>query len=204
MYHRYGELSLRDLWPLVCENIVSVFLAGLFFATKSGWNAIAGVGMLGCAAIPLYSISSAMSEKFAVRNNTISISKFGKKRVISLPEEITVVVSYADIRTPFAVYTALGKETRILPGRYAVTILHKAQISMLLERLHHHRISKYTASSIQDILPEYQYIYSFVGNVSLLTEVQQNAKCSFIIPVSLKDQYNELREIPHAYFDKEA
>ena len=61
-----------------------------------------------------------------------------------------------------------------------------------------------TASSIQDILPEYQYIYSFVGNVSLLTEVKQNAKCSFIIPVSLKDQYNELREIPHAYFDKEA
>ena len=43
-----------------------------------------------------------------------------------------------------------------------------------------------------------------VRNATLLTEVQQNAKCSFIIPVSLKDQYNELREIPHAYFDKEA
>ena len=54
------------------------------------------------------------------------------------------------------------------------------------------------------LMAEYQYIYSFVGNVSLLTEVQQNAKCSFIIPVSLKDQYNELREIPHAYLDKEA
>ena len=160
--------------------------------------------MLGCAAISLYSISSAMSERFTVCNNSISVSKFGRISAISLPEEIMVVISTADIRTPFAVYTALGKETRILPGRYAVTILHKAQTSMLLERLHHHRISKYTASSIQDILPEYQYIYSFVGNVSLLTEVQQNAKCSFIIPVSLKDQYNELREIPHAYFDKEA
>lgn len=43
-----------------------------------------------------------------------------------------------------------------------------------------------------------------VSNVALLTEVQQNAKCSFIIPVSLKDQHNELREISHAYFDKEA
>lgn len=44
-----------------------------------------------------------------------------------------------------------------------------------------------------------------VSNVALRTEVQQNAKCNFIIPVSLKDQYNELlREIPHAYFDKEA
>ena len=42
-----------------------------------------------------------------------------------------------------------------------------------------------------------------VRNATLLTEVQQNAKCSCIIPVSLKDQYNELREIPHAYFDKE-
>lgn len=204
MYHRYGKLSLSDLWPFVCESIVSVSLAVLFFATKSGLTAIAGVCMLGCAAISLYSISSAMSEKYAVRNNTISISKFGKKRVISLPEEITVVVSYADIRPPFAVYSALGKETRILPGRYAVTLLHKVQTPMVLERLHHHRISKYTASSIRDILPEYQYIYSFVGNASLLTEVQQNAKCNFIIPVSLKDQYNELREIPLAYFDKEA
>ena len=43
-----------------------------------------------------------------------------------------------------------------------------------------------------------------VSDVALRTEVQQNAKCNFIIPVSLKDQYNELREIPHAYFDKEA
>lgn len=42
------------------------------------------------------------------------------------------------------------------------------------------------------------------SNVALLTEVQQNAKCNFIIPVSLKDQHNELREIPHAFFDKEA
>ena len=204
MYHRYGELSLRDLWPLVCENIVSVFLAVLFFAMKSGWSAIAGVVMLGCAAISLYSISSAMSERFTVCNNSISVSKFGRISAISLPEEIMVVISTADIRTPFAVYTALGKETRILPGRYAVTILQKMQTSMLLERLHHHHISKYTASSIQDILPEYQYIYSFVGNAPLLTAVQQAANCSFIIPASLKDQYDELKEILDVYWDEEA
>lgn len=125
MYHRYGELSLRDLWPLVCENIVSVFLAVLFFAMKSGWSVIAGVGMLGCAAISLYSISSAMSERFTVCNNSISVSKFGRISAISLPEEIMVVISTADIRTPFAVYTALGKETRILHGRYAVTLYCK-------------------------------------------------------------------------------
>lgn len=134
-------------------------------------------------------ILSPQLEQFVIDSDII-ISRFGrKKHTINLPNELTLVISYADICPPFAVRTAIGNRTHILKGKYAVSILHKLPLNIALEKLHSNYVKTYTTSTIQRVFISHQYIYSFVcDDQSLLSRLIMNKQCQLIVPESLRDQ----------------
>ena len=124
-------------------------------------------------------------EKFYIDRDSIYVFWGRKTKKINLPNEVTLIVSYADICPPLTVRTALGNRTHILKDKLAVSILEKMPVEFVLETLHKNRIPKYTTSSIRTVFDEYRYIYSFVCNQSLINELIGDRKCLLIIPESL-------------------
>lgn len=124
-------------------------------------------------------------EQFSINSDSITVFWGRKTKTIYLPEELTLIVSYADVCPPLAVRTALGNQTHVLKDKFAVSILKKMPIEVTLDTLHQDRIIKYTNSSIGNVFDDYRYIYSFVCNQLLLDTLIANRKCLVIVPESL-------------------
>lgn len=124
-------------------------------------------------------------EQFSINSDSITVFWGRKTKTIYLPEELTLIVSYADVCPPLAVRTALGNQTHVLKDKFAVSILKKMPIEVTLDTLHQDRIKKYTNSSIGNVFDDYRYIYSFVCNQLLLDTLIANRKCLVIVPESL-------------------
>ena len=124
-------------------------------------------------------------EQFSINSDSITVFWGRKTKTIYLPEEITLIVSYADVCPPLSVRTAIGNQTHVLKDKFAVSILKKMPIEVTLDTLHRDRIKKYTNSSIRNVFDGYRYIYSFVCNQFLLDTLIANRKCFVIVPESL-------------------
>ncbi len=124
-------------------------------------------------------------EQFTINGDSISVFRGRQSETIRLPEELTLIVSYADVCPPLTIRTAVGNQTHILKDKFAVSILKKIPLEDTLELLHRNCMRKYTISSIRNAFDEHCIYYSFVCNRFLLDALISNKKCLLIVPESL-------------------
>ncbi len=153
------------------------------------------------AIIWIVAILAPQCEQFTISGDSITVFGGRQTKAIQLPAELTLIVSYADICPPFTIRTAVGNQTHILKDKYAVSILQKMPVEVALEGLHRNHIKKYTTSRIRTVFDDYRYIYSFVCNQSLLTDLIDNRKYSLIVPESLSMEISFESGIENMYID---
>lgn len=141
------------------------------------------------------------SEQFTINSDSISVFKGGQTKIIHLPAELTLIVSYADVCPPLTIRTAFGNQTHILKDRFAVSILQKMPVEVALETLHQNRIQKYTTSSIRTVFDDYRYIYSFVCDQFLVDALLDSKKCFLIVPESLSKLIAFESSVENVYID---
>ena len=158
-----------------------------------------------CSLIRGLSIIAPRFESFKIEGDSIYAYTFYRSRQISIPDELVLVFSLADLCPPLAVPTAIGKETHILKDKIAVNVLGHLNVYSVLEVLHRHKMRTCTMSSVKYSFDEYQFIYSFVCDKPVLEELMNNRKCHVIVPRSLVDQVNRLTNITaiHVYDNSE-
>ena len=180
-YRRYGDFQVSDyVGSLVGIALLFIFAATSFVVDLQIFFVIFP---LSYALFWLWSISSKLCERFIISANMLTI-KGRKAQTIVLPEELTIVVAYADVRPPFAMRTAAGNETHILKNKYSVSLLHRTPTPLVIEAIHRGFIQKYTNSSVEDSVGTW-LIYSFVDDASLLHEIIHHRTCNVIVPESL-------------------
>lgn len=180
---RYGEFHLRDYRTSIIGIIVLIVFAVASSATNLPYFFV--VLPVLYAFIWIYGIVSPNLERFCINNGKIITQKCKKKQEISIPSELCLIVSYVDISPPLVKRTAFGNETHILKGKYAITILQRMPIETAIKHLHKNYIRKYTTSTIKTCFDEYLYVYSFVGNQTLLNQLLSIRNCVLIVPESL-------------------
>ena len=141
------------------------------------------------------------SEQFTMNSDSISVFKGGQTKIIHLPAELTLIVSYADVCPPLTIRTAFGNQTHILKDRFAVSILQKMPVEIALETLHQNRIQKYTTSSIRTVFDDHRYIYSFVCDQFLIDALIDSKKCFLIVPESLSKVIAFESSVENVYID---
>lgn len=199
MYKRYGEFRFRDYlsaW-LAIAFLFALVVVGVLTETQFYlliWPLLLLI-------IIAWSIFKPNSERFLISIDTITIVKGRKEHRVTIPSEITVVVSYADVCTPIAKHIGVGNQSYLLNGRYAISILKKMPIVIALERLHQKSIYKYTNSTIEALFGEQHYIFSCVGEQEILNKLLLNRNCQIIIPESLSKQTHIDLSQENAYID---
>lgn len=198
---RFGKFRLRD-YCISWISIVSLLLFSIA-STVLELSFLFVIFPIVYAVILLGVILLPHREQFAINSNSITVFLGKKTQTISLPSELTLVVSYADICPPLAMRTAVGNQTHILKDKFAVSILQKMPVDVALESLHKNRVQKYTTSRIQTVFDDHRYIYSFVCNQSLLDELIANRECLLIIPESLFNVISFDTSIMNVHIDTE-
>lgn len=198
-YSRYGKFRFGDYWGSWLAIIV--YLAFVAMSVKldiSIWYCFVPVA---CAVVRLWAIIAPNCERFAIGEDAITVSKWGKKQVIALPPQLTLVISYADICLPLATQSAFGNQTHTLKDKYAVSIIRKMPLHCALARLHGFYMRKWTTSAIQSVFQEYTFFYSFVCNQTLLEKLLANRDCLLIVPESLSEKVSVDASMANVYID---
>ena len=154
--YRYGEFNPRDY--CVSWIAIVVFLLFSIGSIVLKLSFLFAVFPLICAIIRMWIILAPHREKFILYDNSIIVFFCKQTRRLSLPAELTLVVSYADVCPPLTLRTAIGNQTHILKGKFAVSILQKMPLDVAVETLHRNQIRKYTTSIVQRVFDECLYI----------------------------------------------
>lgn len=185
-YRRYGAFRLSDYWASwIGIASLLIFAISSFVLRLSWWITVFSSGY---AVLWTWMIISPSRERFYLSSQEITVIKRGKKQCIHFPSDVCLIISYADIRPPFAMRTASGNETHILKGRYAVSILQRMPLNDALDRLHKGYLRRYTTSTIRACFEEFRYIYCFVCDNELLDLILHDKNCLLIVPESLASQ----------------
>ena len=136
----------------------------------------------------LWSVCKPNSECFVISSDKVTIINGKKQRSVCIPYNPIIVISYADVCSPFQKHICSGNQSYMLRGRYAITILNDIPLNSLLDLMHQSYVRKYTNSLLQSRLDEHIYIYSFVGNQELLDVFLAKEGARIIIPETLLNQ----------------
>lgn len=200
-YRRYGTFHFSDY--IGSWIAIAVYLAlaiGNYILSEISIFFIALLIIY--AVIRLWSIISPNFERFSIDGSVITARKGKRVEKITIPAEITLVISHADISPPLSVRTPHGNKTHILKDKYAITILSETRIESILKRLHESSVKKYTTSLIELIFG-FQFVYSFVCDEELLVSMMQNRECFIIIPECFVDQIPIIKQASNVYIDSE-
>lgn len=85
--------------------------------------------------------------------------------------------------------------------RYALSIFKRMDMGEVINRIQTRTYGEYTMSTIDGLFEEYQYIYSFVCNETLLDEIVRNRKAELLIPKSLVDKVSINAQMGTVYID---
>lgn len=200
-YRRYGAFHLSDYrgsWAVIAGYLTFAIVDSI----AEGSILFIVIPII-FAVIRLWSIISPNCERFSIDGSVITARKGKRVEKITIPAEITLVISHADISPPLSVRTPYGNETHILKDKYAITILSETRVESILERLHQYCLkSKYTTSIIEYMFG-FQFVYSFVCDQELLVNVMQNRECSIIIPESFVEKIPIIKQASNVYIDPE-
>lgn len=199
-YKRYGQFRFYDYisaWLVIVFLFVLVvigFLTGMEYYLLI-WPIVLLMNMI-------WSVYKPNIECFYISNDTIVIMQGRKKKVLSIPSEPTLVISYADVCPPLAKRIGYGNQTYMLKNRCAVSILQKIDLETALEQLHQNYTYKYTNSTVENCFSDDVYVYSFVYDQSILDELISNRNCHIIIPETLLNQISIGPYQPSVHIDK--
>ena len=198
---RYGQFRHSDYCVSYLGMAVLLLFSVASIIVDLSWIFIAFPIVL--VVFWLLSILMPHRERFIVDHDTITIFRGKNTYTITLPSELILVISYADIAPLFAVRTAARGQTHILRDKYAVSILHETTPETVLEALHRNHLQTYTTSTIQNVFDDFHYIYGFVCNQTLLNQILHNRKCTLIIPASLLPKMSIDAIVANMYVDED-
>lgn len=198
-YRRYGKFRFND-YCFSWTGIITLLLFTIFSVILDLSFLFIVFPMI-CAIIWLLAILLPNCERFSISEDSLLIRKRGKEQKITIPAELTFIISYADICPPLTIRTPIGNQTHILKNKYAISIFEKMPLDFALKCLHKNYIRKYTTSTIKISFDEYRYIYSFVCEYEILNKLLENRNYLLIIPESLSKRYPLIEKIANCYID---
>lgn len=189
-YRRYGKMRMSDytLSWIVILILLLCSVAGLVFKASVFWVILPIL----LAVIRFLTIWLPNRETFSIQDGVITArSELRRKvRIIELPQELTLIISLADLCPPFAIRTAVDHQTHILKDKYAVTILKQLPLAQALEHLHRNGMRKHSMRSVQNVFDEHQILYSCVCDQTLLGRLTEGRDCLVILPEALAGAVN--------------
>lgn len=199
MYKRYGKFQMTDYMGSWIGLVVMIifFIACLLLRLSVAYII---VPVLYFVAL-IYSIWKPNREYFEIIDDIINIKNGKRIRQIRIPRELSMIVSPVDISPPFTKRNAVGNQTHILKGKYALSILTKMDMDEIVERVHRGYIKRYTTSTIKSAFEEHRYLYSFVCNEVLLNEITRERKVNLLVPKSMLDKISLENQVTEIYID---
>ena len=159
-YRRYGKFHLRDYASAWFAIVFLFVLLVVGFLTDTQFYLL--IWPLLLIMHMAWSIYKPNSECFLISGDTITIMQGRRKQKVSIPSELTLVVSYADVCHPLAKRISDGNPNYILKGRYAISILQKMPLETALARLHRNYTRKYSNSTVEAC---FDYLNRFIFSV---------------------------------------
>lgn len=185
-YWRYGRIHIGDYCGSWIAIVAFLAFSAASLILKLPFLYVIFPALL--AIIRLYAILEPNRERFSIHDNMITIRKGKKKKELAIPAKAILIVSYADICPLFAVRTTVANNTHILKDKYAISIVQGISPEIVLECLHRSYTHTYTTSTIEACIDEYNYVYSFVFDHSLLYQVINGREHCLIVPESLVEK----------------
>lgn len=182
MRYRYGKLNADDYIFIFLPG--GVIIAASLFLLMIGDDTsllysyvglVIGISLIAAAIFPRL-------ERYSISEDKICISRGLASGEISLPVEMLIIISDADLASnPAAKF-------RVLHGRCAVTILHKLPIEFVLHKIHKNHSTWYTNATIEATCAS-EYVYSYVVEENMLGDLLSERNCTVIIPESLEYKF---------------
>ena len=185
-YRRYGKFRFLDYMHVWCPTILLLAFAIAAILYTPSYLVIGPCLMV--IYLP-YTVLEPNRERFTITNNSIVTRKGRKTKTIALPDELTLIVSDADILDSFSKRRLGLYKSYTLKGRYAISILRRDSAENVIRYLHKNGAREYSNTSIElsfcSSFRVEEYIYSFVYNQAAFDMLISNRKCQLIIPKSL-------------------
>ena len=178
-FKRYGKLCWKDYKFTLASigGFILLAIASLVLGLALSYSVFA----IAFAIVWTILIVRPYGERFTVGDHFILVHQGKHTHEVSLPPDIILVLSQADIRDTFSV------QSYFLRNKYAVSLLRSDPLENMLQILHANRVKKYTNSTI-DATFAHSFIYSFVYNKDALAQILKHGISMVIIPESLVDQ----------------
>lgn len=185
-YRRYGKFQFLDYMHVWCPTILLLAFAIAAILYTPSYLVIGPCLMV--IYLP-YTVLEPNRERFTIINNSIVTRKGRKTKTIELPDELTLIVSDADILDSFSKNRLGSYKSNTLKGRYAISILRRDSAENVIRYLHKNGAREYSNTSIErsfcSSFRVEEYIYSFVYNQAAFDTLISGRKCQLIIPKSL-------------------
>lgn len=186
--YRYGGFRLRDnIWTITGITVLWIYvIISRILEVSYAFTLLAAF----LATICMWQLIRLHMEQFTLQENAI-ISYIGKNtRIINLPSELTLIVSCADVHIPLDAPAFFRPVSKVVKGKYSISILQQVQPSYAINMIHNVQVDKNAMSIIRRIFDGYQFIYDFICNQHMLEQLIHNRTCSLIVPKSLMDEVN--------------
>ena len=188
MKKRYGKFRFRDYTYLWIVGVVLILFSIMLVIFRL--NLLLVIFPIVYSVTLMLSIIIPNSEEFCIQNRILTMKKIGTTRNVTLPENITLVISLADISPPFANRLGVNRQTHILNDKYTISILQDVNLDQWNNKAHKNYVKQYTDSVVRLLFDDYRYIYSCVCDNELIDYFINNHNCLVIVPNSLKDKIN--------------
>ena len=209
MYKRYGKFQIAD-YRNQCFEFIAIGTVSVIYVICMVFLPIDRIlficllpAIIRLMAIA-YFIWNSSRECFDIVDDTIIVQK-GKMKVLKkLPEELTLIISYADVCESVYVLSPTMPEDWIpyaLKGKYGLSIFKSMDMEDVIKRVRGNKLRRNTMNTIKAAFDEYQFIYSFVCDEVLLNGICRNRKANLLLPKSLADNISINNQMVTVYID---
>ena len=196
LHLRYGRIRITDclsslIVPVMCLILGIVAMALGLYTSGSIYFAASGFALL--------TIIHPYLERYSICDNVIVIKRLFASSKIDIPANTVIVITQADIHPPFSHQSLFIKE------ELAISILQEMPLNEALNLLHGKHPSQhiYTNSTIENSVDEWRFVYSFIQNDTVLTQLFQRTNCCVIIPASISGKV-DVESLPtEVYIDSD-
>ena len=191
--YRFGKITLLNylkmtLFPFVISILIIVCCV---VAESPFWFALP---FLCISVFHVASVLHRTREQFLITDEEIIVYNERKKRIIPLPKQMVVIVSYAEIISSLESNSIYIDKTFVLKNRFAITILQSITKDETIELLKKSLIKEHTTRTLENVFYGYRYVYSFVFDDFLLDKLIANKNAEILVSQSLFDKVKISRD----------
>ena len=191
--YRYGKIPLFNylkimLFPFVISILIIVCCV---VAESPFWYALP---FLCISVFYVASILHRTREQFLITDEEIIVYNGRKERIIPLPQQMLIIVSYAEILPSWESYSVHIDKKFVLKNSFAITILQSITKDETIELLKKSLIKEHTTRTLENVFYGYRYVYSFVFDDFLLDKLIANKNAEILVSQSLFDKVKISRD----------